>query len=124
MEEFMRIEELDYTIPANLIAREPREINGLKKSDSKLLVFDRKNNKIYHKHFMDIIDYFERGDVLVLNNSKTINARLIGYYNNVRIEFCIYQINENNECTCYFLNDKFLAINNKITIYFSTSIFR
>ena len=48
------------------------------RDESKLMVLDRKNQKIEHKTFKDLIDYFDDGDVFVLNNTKVFPARLMG----------------------------------------------
>lgn len=68
----MDIEEFSYLLPENLIASFPSE----KRDNSRLLVFDKE--KISDKIFSSIVDYFEKGDVLVLNNTKVIPARLLG----------------------------------------------
>jgi S-adenosylmethionine:tRNA-ribosyltransferase-isomerase (queuine synthetase) len=49
-----------------------------KRDDCRLLVVDREKKTIEHKHFHDIIDYLNPGDVLVRNNTKVIPARLVG----------------------------------------------
>ncbi len=70
----MRVEDFDYNLNENLIAQTP-----IKNRDtSKLLVLDKKTGNIEHKHFYDIINYLEKGDTLVLNNTKVLPARLIG----------------------------------------------
>ena len=70
----MRLEEFDYYLPEELIAQTP-----LKKRDAaRLMVVDKKENKIENKYFYDIIDYLEEGDALVLNDTKVLPARLIG----------------------------------------------
>jgi S-adenosylmethionine:tRNA ribosyltransferase-isomerase len=63
-----------YELPEELIAQHPLE----KRDDSRMLVYDRKIRKIEHKHFFDIVDYFKEGDVLVLNNSRVLPARIFG----------------------------------------------
>ena len=68
----MDIEEFSCLLPENLIASFPSE----KRDNSRLLVFDKE--KISDKIFSSIVDYFEKGDVLVLNNTKVIPARLLG----------------------------------------------
>ena len=70
----MNIEEFDFDLPQHLIAQTPLE----KRDSSKLLVLDKKTGEIQHKHFTDIIDYLEKGDTLVLNDTKVIPARLYG----------------------------------------------
>ena len=63
-----------YDLPEELIAQTPIE----PRDHSRLLVFDRKTKKISHKHFFDVIDYLNAGDVLVINNTRVIPARLFG----------------------------------------------
>ncbi|MDD5527443.1 MAG: tRNA preQ1(34) S-adenosylmethionine ribosyltransferase-isomerase QueA [Patescibacteria group bacterium] len=67
-----RLRDFDFNLPDDLIATKPAE----PRDSSRLLVLDKKTGKIEHKHFYDIIDYLHAGDVLVLNNSKVIPARL------------------------------------------------
>ena len=70
----MNVEEFDYHLPESLIAQTP-----LKNRDqSRLLVLGRKTGNIAHKHFTDIMDYFEPGDTLVLNDTRVMPARLFG----------------------------------------------
>jgi len=70
----MNINEFDYYLPDNLIAQTPLT----NRSDSKLMVVDRKSGKIKHEKFPSIISYLNPGDTLVLNDTKVIPARLIG----------------------------------------------
>lgn len=72
--ENMNISDFDYDLPERLIAQTPLE----KRDSSRLLVLDRKNGRLEHRHFCDICDYLESGDVLVLNDSRVIPARLFG----------------------------------------------
>ena len=70
----MKVEEFDYCLPEELIAQTP-----IKQRDaSRLMVLDKKIGEIEHKHFYDIIDYLNKGDTLVLNDTKVLPARLIG----------------------------------------------
>lgn len=64
-----------YELPEQLIAQSPVE----PRDSSRLLVYDRKNNKVEHKVFYNIIDYLNKGDVLVVNNTRVLPARLFGY---------------------------------------------
>ncbi|MBQ2308084.1 MAG: S-adenosylmethionine:tRNA ribosyltransferase-isomerase, partial [Clostridia bacterium] len=64
-----------YDLPERLIAQHPME----KRDTSRLMVIDRESGKVEHKHFYDIIDYLQEGDVLVINDSKVIPARLYGH---------------------------------------------
>ncbi|WP_313164162.1 tRNA preQ1(34) S-adenosylmethionine ribosyltransferase-isomerase QueA [Sedimentibacter sp.] len=63
-----------YELPEELIAQTP-----IKERDrSRLLVLDKKTGEIEHKHFYDIVDYFDKGDCLVINDTKVLPARLFG----------------------------------------------
>jgi S-adenosylmethionine:tRNA ribosyltransferase-isomerase len=71
----MKTSDFDYNLPEELIAQTP-----IKDRDhSRLLVMDRKTGELEHKIFTDIIDYLNPGDVLVINNTKVLPARLIGH---------------------------------------------
>ena len=70
----MKTDDFDYYLPEELIAQTPL----LKRDSSRLLVLDKKTGEVEHKVFTDIIDYLEKGDTLVLNNTKVLPARLIG----------------------------------------------
>ena len=70
----MKTSDFDYNLPEELIAQTPLE----KRDTSKLLVLNKETGEIEHKHFTDIIDYLNKGDVLVLNDTKVIPARLYG----------------------------------------------
>lgn len=64
-----------YDLPEELIAQTPLE----PRDSSRLLVYDRKTGQIEHKIFHDIIDYLNAGDVLVVNNTRVLPARIYGY---------------------------------------------
>lgn len=64
-----------YDLPERLIAQHPME----KRDTSRLMVIDRASGRVEHKHFYDIVDYLHEGDVLVINDSKVIPARLYGH---------------------------------------------
>ena len=70
----MNIEEYNYDLPEKFIAQVPLK----KRSDSKLLLLDKENGNIKEEIFKNIINYLEKGDVLVLNDTKVIPARIIG----------------------------------------------
>lgn len=70
----MKITDFDYNLPEALIAQKPAD----KRDSSRLLVVHRDSGKIEHKHFYDIINYLNPGDLMVLNNSKVLPARLFG----------------------------------------------
>ena len=70
----MDINDFDYDLPEELIAQEPSAV----RSESRLLVVNKKNGTYQDKIFKDIIDYFHPGDVLVRNNTKVLPVRLFG----------------------------------------------
>ena len=70
----MKTDDFDYELPKELIAQTPLK----NRSESKLLVMDRVTGALEHKHFYDIIDYLNKGDALVINDTKVIPARIIG----------------------------------------------
>ena len=70
----MKTSDFDYHLPHELIAQTPIE----NRDHSRLLVLNRNDSSIEHRNFMDIIEYFSAGDVLIFNNSRVIPARLKG----------------------------------------------
>lgn len=70
----MKLSQFDYQLPKRLIAQKP----AIPRDSSKLLVLNREDESIEHKIFYQIDRYLKRGDVIVLNNSKVIPARLLG----------------------------------------------
>ena len=64
-----------YDLPEERIAQHPME----QRDASRLMVLDRKQNTLEHKHFYDVLSYLREGDVLVINDSKVIPARLYGH---------------------------------------------
>lgn len=70
----MKTSDFYYDLPEELIAQHPVE----PRDTSRLLVYDRKTKQIEHKHFYDVVDYLKKGDVLVVNNTKVLPARIYG----------------------------------------------
>ncbi|MBE6610817.1 MAG: tRNA preQ1(34) S-adenosylmethionine ribosyltransferase-isomerase QueA [Ruminococcaceae bacterium] len=70
----LKTSDFYYDLPEELIAQVPAE----KRDMSRLMVLDKSTGKLAHKHFCDIIEYLNEGDVLVLNRSRVIPARLYG----------------------------------------------
>ena len=68
------LSEFDYYLPEELIAQTPLE----NRSNSRLMILNRKDESITHDHFFNIINYLKPLDVLVINNTKLIPARLFG----------------------------------------------
>ena len=72
--DLLKTDSYDFYLPDELIAQKPAE----KRDMSRLLVYNRANKTIEHKVFHDIVDYLKAGDVLVVNNTRVIPARLYG----------------------------------------------
>ncbi|ADU29756.1 tRNA preQ1(34) S-adenosylmethionine ribosyltransferase-isomerase QueA [Evansella cellulosilytica] len=70
----MDVTQFDFHLPEELIAQTPLA----DRTASRLLVLNRENGSIEHRHFKDLLQYFSKGDVLVLNNTKVLPARLFG----------------------------------------------
>ncbi len=70
----MKLSHFSFNLPDELLAEYPAE----NRDESRLMVLNRKNQTIEHKHFKDIIDYFDENDVMILNNTKVFPARLFG----------------------------------------------
>jgi len=70
----MKIEEFDYTLPPSLIAQYP----SLQRGESSLMVLHRGEGVIEHRAFRDLSNYLNPGDLLVMNNTRVLPARLIG----------------------------------------------
>ncbi len=70
----MKLTDFDYDLPAELIAQHPAD----KRENSRMMVVNRKDNTLEHRHFYNITEYLKPGDVLVMNNSKVFPARMYG----------------------------------------------
>jgi len=70
----MKLSHFNFNLPAELLAEFPAE----NRDEARLMVVNRKTQTIEHKLFKDILDYFDEGDVMVLNNTKVFPARLYG----------------------------------------------
>ena len=83
----MLVSEFDYILPEDLIAQTPAE----KRENSRMMVLNRNEHTILHKHFFDIVDLIDKNHILILNNTKVIPARLYGYKDTgAKIEvFCL-----------------------------------
>lgn len=94
----MKTDDFDYYLPEELIAQTPLQ----KRDSSRLLVLDKESGDIEHKHFSDIVDYLQEGDVLVLNDTKVLPARLIGVKEetNAVIEVLLLKNIENDLWEC------------------------
>ncbi len=88
----MRTADFDYDLPRDLIAQRPAE----QRDQSRLLVVNRKNMALSHRQFLDFPEYLGAGDILVVNNSKVIPARLRGRNEETGGVFEILLIEEND----------------------------
>lgn len=91
----MKLSHFDFNLPDELLAEYPAE----HRDESRLMVLNRKTQTIEHKLFRDIIDYFEEGDVMMLNNTKVFPARMYGNKEKTgaRIEvFLLRELNAEN----------------------------
>lgn len=85
----MKTSDFYYDLPEELIAQRPAE----PRDSSRLLVYDRTTKKTEHKIFRDIIDYLTENDVLVINNTKVIPARVYGLSadSGAKVEFLLHK---------------------------------
>lgn len=83
----MKTSDFYYDLPKELIAQTPVE----PRDSSRLLLLDRKSGEITHKHFYDVIDYLNPGDLLVANDSRVLPARIFGIKEGTgaRVEFLL-----------------------------------
>jgi len=109
----MNINEFDYDLKEDRIAQTPLK----NRSDSKLMVLDRNSGDIKHEVFSNIINYLNSGDVLVLNNTKVIPARLIGEKEDTHahIELLLLKDLENDTWECLSRPQKRLHIDSIIS---------
>ena len=94
----MKVSDFDFYLPEELIAQHPLE----KRDTSRLMVLDKETGEIEHKIFKDIIGYLNKGDTLVLNNTRVMPARLIGEKENTggKIEFLLLKRLEGDKWEC------------------------
>ena len=87
----MRTGEFDFALPPELIAQAPAPV----RDQSRLLVFRRDSEQIAHRGFRDLLEYLKPGDVLVLNNSRVVPARLRGANSKTGGQFEVLLVQEN-----------------------------
>lgn len=95
MNDITNLETYDYDLPEELIAQVPLE----NRSESRMLVYNKQNKTIEHKHFYDIVNYLKAGDVLVMNNTRVLPARIYGKKTDTgaRIEILLLKRHSLNE---------------------------
>jgi S-adenosylmethionine:tRNA ribosyltransferase-isomerase len=70
----MKLSQFKFDLPAELLAEHPAE----NRDEARLMVLNRKEQTIEHRLFKDVLDYFEEGDTMIMNNTKVFPARLMG----------------------------------------------
>ena len=108
----MKLTDFDYELPEELIAQTPLK----KRDNSRMLVLDKNTGDVEHKHFFDIVDLLDENDVLVLNNTKVIPARLFGVKENTQahIELLMLKEKEDNVWECLAKPAKRVKLGTKI----------
>ncbi|MDG5786434.1 tRNA preQ1(34) S-adenosylmethionine ribosyltransferase-isomerase QueA [Evansella sp. AB-P1] len=91
----MDVKEFDYDLPERLIAQTPLK----DRTASRLLVLNKESGEIDHQQFPDLIHYLSPGDVLVLNNTKVLPARLLGVKEDTGAKIELLLLNEEGEDT-------------------------
>lgn len=91
----MRKSDFYYHLPEELIAQTPLE----KRDSSRMLVLDKTSGKVSHSRFYNLIDYLNEGDLLVMNNSRVLPARIFGTRKDTgsSVEFLLLKQIENNK---------------------------
>jgi S-adenosylmethionine:tRNA ribosyltransferase-isomerase len=110
----MKINEFDYFLPEELIAQTPLE----KRDESRLMILGRKDGKIEHQKFHQIIDHLNYGDVLVRNITKVIPARLFGVKieTNATVELLLLNNLNGDVWECLVGNARTIKINSVVKI--------
>lgn len=89
----MNTDEFDYNLPEELIAQTPLK----DRSSSRLLVLDKETGNVEHHIFKDIVNYLDSNDVLVLNDTKVIPARLFGQKEDTKANIELLMLKEEGE---------------------------
>ncbi len=102
----MNVQDFTYTLPKDKIATHPPKVRG----EARLLVLNRESGAIEDKQYADLIDYLESGDVLVLNDTKVLPARLITKdSNNESVELLILEKHASGDFTRVLYRGHLLA---------------
>src|SRR5574344_352239 len=91
----MKLSQFKYNLPKELIAEKP----STQRDECRLMVLDRKNQTIEHKTFKDLINYFEEGDTLIMNDTKVFPARLYGKKEKTNAKIEVFLLREINPDT-------------------------
>ncbi|KKI54535.1 MAG: tRNA preQ1(34) S-adenosylmethionine ribosyltransferase-isomerase QueA [Staphylococcus equorum] len=109
----MDIEAFDYHLPEALIAQTPLK----NRDESRLLVLGRQTGDIEHKHFKNVIDYLNKGDTLVLNDTRVMPARLFGLKKETgaKVEMLMLTQISGNDWEVLLKPAKRIKVGNKLT---------
>ncbi len=88
----MKLSDFKYNMPKTVIAKHPVE----PRDSAKMMVMDKKTGDVEHKVFTDIVDYFSKGDVLVVNETKVMQARLYGKKERTNANIEVFVLRELN----------------------------
>jgi S-adenosylmethionine:tRNA ribosyltransferase-isomerase len=89
----MKLSEFKFTLPADLLALYPAK----NRDEARLMVVNRETQTIEHKIFKDIVDYFDEGDVMIVNNTKVFPARLYGNKEKTGAKIEVFLLRELNQ---------------------------
>lgn len=89
----MKLSHFNFDLPKDLLAEYPSE----NRDEARLMVIHRKDGKIEHKLFKDLIEYFDEGDVMVINNTKVFPARLYGNKEKTGARIEVFLLRELNQ---------------------------
>lgn len=89
----MKLSNFQFELPSELLAQRP----ALDRDESKLMVLNRKEETIEHHTFKDVINYFDEGDVMALNNTKVFPARLFGNKEKTGARIEVFLLRELNQ---------------------------
>ncbi|MCQ2283447.1 MAG: tRNA preQ1(34) S-adenosylmethionine ribosyltransferase-isomerase QueA [Bacteroidales bacterium] len=89
----MKLSEFKYYLPQDLIALQPTD----ERDEARMMVLNRKTKTIEHKLFKDVIDYFDEGDLFVMNNTRVFPALLFGEKEQTRAKIRVFLLRELDE---------------------------
>ena len=111
----VRTSDFDFKLPSDLIAQHPKE----HRDSSRLLIVERLAKRLIHGEFRDLADYLKAGDLLILNNSQVIPARVRGQKegNGARVEILLTEKTSSNLWWCMLKPGKRIHIETKIQLH-------
>src|SRR6478752_561403 len=89
----MKLSHFNFNLPKELLAEYPAE----NRDESRLMVINRATKTIEHKIFKDVVDYFDEGDVMIMNNTKVFPARLYGNKEKTGAKIEVFLLRELNQ---------------------------